>query len=139
MRPADSTLEAPLAGVDDAAAAPPVVRDPVPAAELAPEAAAEVADLAAEAADEATDEALAATPAAVLAAAEVADSAPEAAEEEPAGAAAAPEDDKQASDEPGLMVKASLYLGTPVESTRANPTEVPAEMLTFQVMGLLST
>lgn len=32
MRPADSTLEAPLAGVDDAAAAPPVVRDPVPAA-----------------------------------------------------------------------------------------------------------
>jgi hypothetical protein len=36
------------------------------------------------------------------------------------------------------MVKASLYLGTPVESTRANPTEVPAEMLTFQVMGLLS-
>jgi len=138
MRPADSTLEAPLAGVDVAAAAPPVVRDPVPAAELAPEAAAEVADLAAEAADEATDEALAATPAAVLAAAEVADSAPEAAEE-PAGAAAAPEDDKQASDEPGLMVKASLYLGTPVESTRANPTEVPAEMLTFQVMGLLST
>ena len=130
-----------MAGVDVAAAAPPVVRDPVtpPAAELAPEAAAEVADLAAEAADEATDEALAATPAAVLAAAEVADSAPEAAEEEPAGAAAAPEDDKQASDEPGLMVKASLYLGTPVESTRVNPTEVPAEMLTFQVMGLFST
>jgi hypothetical protein len=36
------------------------------------------------------------------------------------------------------MVKASLYLGTPVESTRVNPTEIPAEMLTFQVMGLFS-
>lgn len=37
------------------------------------------------------------------------------------------------------MVTASEYLGTPVESTRANPTEVPAVMLTFQVMGDEST
>ena len=52
-----------------------------------------------------------------------------------AAPAALPEADRQLSDEPALMVKASLYLGTPVESTRANPTEVPAVMLTFQVIG----